>query len=52
MGDDYYNPWTAGREIKRVPLWQVVLAEATLALFVVAVAWVAALLILSLERAS
>lgn len=49
---DNWNPILAEQHVKRVPFWQMALAEAVAVLVVIAVAWAAAVLILSLERAS
>lgn len=47
---DNWNPILAETHVKRVPFWQMLLAEATAVVAVIAAAWVAAVLILSLER--
>ena len=51
MGDDYFNPWTDETHVKRLPFWQIALGFAAAVFAVIAAAWVAAVLILSLERA-
>lgn len=52
MGDDYFNPWTDEKQVEHVPFWQLVLGFAAAVATVIATAWVASVLILSLERAS
>lgn len=47
---DNWNPILAETHVKRVPLWHVAVAYAGMVVTVLASTWVAAVIILSLER--
>lgn len=47
---DEWNPVLAETYVKRVPLWRVAVGYAGLVLAVVALTWVAAVIVLSLQR--